>query len=386
MNPGISDNIYYPGTNDNSKIIKFDHRLHITDAGVKCEECHSTALKSVSSRDNLNPKHDNCSGCHDVKDDNNCSLCHFDKKKKIKQTDWNLNFSHKYHIETEKKECTSCHWGLDKVKYAKETPASFPMMENCFACHDNQKATNFCDACHTNLTKLTPFDHKKPNFLNEHTSNISGLTTEKKNCMMCHSDNFCQACHSAPGYEGNNTKVNFFAPYYTKENATRTDRTSLQKLTTIHNINQRYTHGLDARQKSFECKTCHDPVSFCSACHQNGGELVTGFKPQSHLQTNFTTIGVNTGGGLHSVLAKKDIESCQSCHETDGADPVCVTCHYDADGVRGSNPKTHESGFLKDEKGIWHETKGAVCYICHTDWNAKPEGRKGLNFCGYCHQ
>ena len=42
-------------------------------------------------------------------------------------------------------------------------------------------------------------------------------------------------------------------------------------------------------------------------------------------------------------------------------------------------------GFLSDEKGIWHNTPGAICYHCHTDANAKPNGKRGIGFCGYCH-
>ena len=368
---------------DNSKIIKFDHKLHVVDAGVKCEDCHTAAKNSVSSKDNLNPKKKDCEGCHDVKDTKQCNLCHYDKPyKKLKSSDHELNFSHKQHV-IQGKQCTDCHKGLDKVKFSKESAAGFPSMESCYSCHNNDKAPNNCESCHNNLTNLTPKDHLKSNFLNEHKTAFG--VSEKNNCMMCHSDNFCQACHSPLEHSGNNTKDNFFAPYYTKENGTRTDRGKLQKLTTAHELNYRFTHGLDANQKSFECKSCHDPVTFCSSCHQDGGELVTGISPKSHQQPNFTTFGVNTGGGLHSALAKKDIESCQSCHDVEGSDPACLKCHYDNDGVKGTNPKTHEKGFLSDEKGIWHETKGAVCYSCHTDANAKPDGISGVGFCGYCH-
>jgi hypothetical protein len=257
-------------------------------------------------------------------------------------------------------------------------------MDNCYSCHNTQKASNDCEACHSNTTKLYPKDHKQPNFLNEHKT-VTATNSSSAQCMMCHSDNFCQVCHSAPGYTGNNTKENFFAPYYTKEGGLRMDRAALQKLSAVHDINYRYNHGLDANQKSYECKTCHEPAQFCGSCHSDKGNIITGIMPQSHQQPNFITIGVNTGGGLHSELAKRDIEQCVSCHEVEGADPVCVRCHFDNDGVKGSNPRTHEAGFYKDEKGIWHETKGAVCYVCHTDWNAKPDGRKGVNFCGYCH-
>jgi len=68
-----------------------------------------------------------------------------------------------------------------------------------------------------------------------------------------------------------------------------------------------------------------------------------------------------------------------------GGDPTCITCHMDADGIRGTDPKTHPAGFMKNVEGPWHANPGAVCYDCHTDYNAHPGGVKGRNFCGYCH-
>lgn len=374
------------GDPDNSKIIKFDHKLHIKDVGIKCQECHVKVMESVSSKDNLNPKMVTCAGCHDIKVEQNCELCHFSKPyQKFQQKKWHLNFSHKLHLTDVKLECSYCHQGLDGVKYSKEAANRFPKMETCFQCHDKQNAATNCENCHTRLTNLFPPDHRQPNFLNEHQIMTDFTGNTNNNCMMCHSDNFCQVCHSPVDYSGQNMKTDFFAPYYTKEGAMRMDRSALQKLTSAHNLNYKYTHGLDANNKSYECKTCHDPVSFCASCHQNGGDLVTGFVPQSHQQPNFTTIGVNTGGGLHSKLAKQDLEQCASCHEVEGRDPVCVKCHFDNDGIKGTHPRTHEPGFLSDEKGIWHKTEGAVCYVCHTDPNARPNGIKGVKFCGYCH-
>lgn len=309
---------------DNSKIIKFDHKLHITDLSVKCQDCHTKALTSVSSKDNLNPKEKDCASCHDVKDKKQCNLCHYDGVyKKLKSSDREINFSHKDH--TKNKQCTDCHKGLEKVKYARESKEAFPNMESCYSCHNNQTATNNCESCHKNLTNLTPKDHLKTNFLNEHTT-VAGVSS-KNNCMMCHSDNFCQTCHNPLNYNGDNTRDNFYAPYYTKDNATRTDRGKLQNLTTAHNLNYKFTHGLDANQKSFECNTCHSPVEFCASCHQNGGNQITGIAPESHRQPNFVTISSSTGGGLHSQLARRDIESCQSCHDVEGKDPVCAQCH-----------------------------------------------------------
>ena len=64
---------------------------------------------------------------------------------------------------------------------------------------------------------------------------------------------------------------------------------------------------------------------------------------------DFTTIGVGTGGGEHATLARRDIERCISCHDVQGADPTCITCHLDSDGIKGTNPKTHPAGFMKGE-------------------------------------
>jgi hypothetical protein len=368
---------------DNSKIIKFNHQLHVGEVGVKCEDCHTKVTSSISAKQNLNPLKKDCATCHDVNDQKECTLCHYENSYgKLRATDRELIFSHKLH--TEKKKCIECHAGLDKVKFSKEAASVIPPMESCYTCHNDGTAMNECSACHTNLTERIPENHKSPNFLNQHTT-VAGVSSTNANCMMCHTENFCQVCHSSKKYSGKNSPGDFFAPYYTKDGARRIDRENLQKLTTAHNINYRYTHGIDADQKSFECKTCHDPVEFCASCHQNGGEVPTGILPTSHTQNNFVTLGVNSGGGLHADLAKKDIESCQNCHDAQGADPACIKCHVDNDGVKGTNPRTHENGFLSDENGDWHSNPGSVCFLCHTDPNASPSGTSGRGFCGYCH-
>ena len=321
---------------DNSQLIKFNHKLHSVDAAIKCEDCHTKATTSTSSKDNLNPKKKDCESCHDVKNTKECNLCHYDNVyKKLRSSDREIIFSHKEHVGNQK--CTDCHKGLDAVKFSKESEGGFPNMESCYKCHDNKTASSDCENCHNNLTNLTPKTHLKTNFLNEHTM-VAGVSS-KNNCMMCHSDNFCQACHSPLNYSGNNTKDNFYAPYYTKDNGTRTDRGDLQKLTTAHNLNYLYTHGLDANQKSFECNTCHSPVDFCASCHQNGGNTVTGIAPQSHQQPNFATMDASTGGGTHSQLARRDLESCQSCHDAPGQDPVCVQCHLNNNVINGKGIK-----------------------------------------------
>jgi hypothetical protein len=109
-----------------------------------------------------------------------------------------------------------------------------------------------------------------------------------------------------------------------------------------------------------------------------------GIVPASHLLPDFTTIGVGSGGGQHAILAKREIESCVSCHDIQGGDPTCIVCHLDSDGIRGTNPKTHSSNFMRDVDGDWHETKSSVCYNCHT--SAITATQQSDGFCNYCHQ
>ena len=94
---------------------------------------------------------------------------------------------------------------------------------------------------------------------------------------------------------------------------------------------------------------------------------------------------VSGQAGRHASLAKRDIESCVSCHDAQGNDPTCITCHVDPDGIRGTDARTHPAGYMKGERGPWHSNSGATCFNCHTDLNARPNGTKGRGFCGYCH-
>ena len=103
----------------------------------------------------------------------------------------------------------------------------------------------------------------------------------------------------------------------------------------------------------------------------------------SHIGPDFKTIGVGSGGGEHAILARRDLESCTACHDVQGADPSCITCHLDSDGIQGTNPKTHISNFLRNEEGDWHQDAGSICYNCHT--SATPQSPITSGFCNYCH-
>ncbi len=376
------------GTEENNKtnkdIIKFSHAVHFE--ATDCATCHVGVMESTTLNDRVFPNHDVCSTCHDVEEENSCTTCHYEDvmapliKKKSE-----LIFDHKYHVGEQKQECITCHKGLDEVAYSFESKAVNPPMASCYTCHnDNTIATiTNCESCHISTTNLVPQDHKQIGFFRSHKFNSMANNAQ---CEMCHDNNFCESCHvSTTMLTESNGATDFYTPYSPHNYV---DNTKQQQLSRVHDLNYRFTHGIDLKGKTTDCQTCHQTETFCAECHDSqGGDFASeGMVPASHRAPDFLTIGVGTGGGQHAILAKRDIERCASCHDVQGADANCILCHVDNDGVKGTNPKTHMRTFMSSsDNGDWHSDMNSVCYQCHTDANARPNGIKGIGFCGYCH-
>ncbi|MCF8239960.1 MAG: cytochrome C [Melioribacteraceae bacterium] len=369
---------------DNKSVIKFSHQLHaeITD----CESCHSSATEAVTLNDPLLPTMDDCAACHDVEDDENCSMCHYEENYEPFEQSVNqeIYFDHSFHTGDQDMECTDCHQGMEEVDYGYESFGANPSMETCSTCHNNKSVASMnCESCHVSTVGLVPSDHRTARFFENHKFSSQEIDA---NCYMCHDDSFCEDCHVATtAMTETNTKTDFYTPYSPHNYI---DNTVKQQINRVHEFNYRFTHGIDAKEGATECQTCHEVQTFCAECHNvMGGDFaIGGFVPYSHTVDDFVSIGVGTGGGEHALLAKREIESCAACHDTQGADPNCILCHVDPDGIEGTNPKTHLTNFKHNfDDGDWHSDFNSVCYNCHTDANARPDGQRGMLFCGYCH-
>lgn len=379
---GLSAFLSSPGTEGqgHDKLIKFSHKFHsdITD----CASCHTKVASSTSLKDNLLPTMDDCAQCHDVESEDNCNTCHFDGVyEPLQQKRSGIIFNHSFHVEKQKVECTTCHKGINEVEYAFQAEQPYPQMNDCWSCHGATKiAPSACEACHISTADLIPQSHKSVDFIHKHKFAAREFGAD---CVMCHDNNSCEECHvGTTMLTEKNTGNDFYQPYVPDNFV---DGAKKQQITRVHQLDYRFTHGIDAKGKTAECQTCHSIDTFCSECHQSENQdfALTGIVPASHLKSNFKTIGVGTGGGEHAVLARRDIESCMACHDVQGADPTCITCHIDNDGIKGTNPKTHPSGFMRDTHGDWHENSGSVCFNCHV--GASPSTPAGVGFCGYCH-
>ncbi|MEW6509641.1 MAG: cytochrome c3 family protein [Bacteroidota bacterium] len=372
----------WPENND-ATTIKFSHKFHLTEAGVACTDCHPTGKSSTNAADNLRSTHDNCVSCHEEQINNTCAYCHKDPDniQAAPAPERTLLFSHAQHAAMKDVECATCHAGLDTVEYA--GPANMPGMATCTTCHNNVTATNACESCHTSFTNLIPANHLAADFKKEHRQ-MTRLGELEVSCATCHSQNFCAECHGATPLVQLGQSALMADP--SPRVAPGSDSPRAMELQMVHSMNYRFTHGIDAKAKSADCYTCHSSRDFCAKCHAEGDNLAPGERPAWHLGAGFATLGVGSGGGRHAEFARRDIESCMSCHDVRGGDPVCITCHTDADGIRGTDPRTHPGGFMKEEEeGAWHHDAGASCYTCHTDMNASPNGTPGRGFCGYCH-
>ncbi len=357
--------------------LKFSHKYHQQELGTTCDACHKTAATSELASDKLLPGHDGCADCHSVDDEEQCTTCHFDDAKTrvaLQPTDRELVFSHKFHLEQAGMTCETCHKNLNEVEFA--NAESMPTMADCNACHNNQKATLECVSCHTSTLTLRPADHSA-DFLVTH-KNMARIDHE--DCAVCHSNNDCSECHEGASllFTTSGTAVDVQSPKYATTMGTRG-----LVLPRVHELNFRFTHPLQATGRASECAVCHEARSFCQDCHESEGVDVAA-KPLWHGGPDWGALAgvVGSGGGRHAELAKRDIESCAGCHSTEGDDPTCLLCHTDFDGIKGTNPKTHESGFANrfDAGSNFHDDASALCYSCHTNTN-----QFGNGFCGYCH-
>lgn len=318
--------------------VTFSHATHKDQ--VECATCHPAAESELAT-DNLLPKPSMCIDCHDEADvrgywslDESVDLATYVRPVK----DERLLFSHKNHTGALEMGCVECHVGIEE-----DVAEAVPSMSLCARCHNNAdatapivasaakyprviSATNQCEACHTTLAGLHPKNHRVPNFMQEHGKFAMNGEADR-DCAVCHSQSFCQECHTptnvAPGETTND--VMFIDGWPRGEKIDDARVLTVQK---AHPLGYSYTHGFDARAKSTRCETCHEQESFCAPCHETGFDAAgVRIVPQSHQLAGFVLVGGGAANNRHGKLAVMDLESCVTCHNVEGGDPVCAACH-----------------------------------------------------------
>ena len=294
------------GSDHQPKRVKFSHQFHVKEAGIACTDCHTSAANSTLASDNLFATMEACRNCHEDQMKNNCTYCHTSADTTTYTASPNpkreLIFSHKFHTEEQKVDCETCHKKLDDANAL--TGTLVPEMATCVTCHNDVKASNACEKCHTNFASLRPKDHNRSDFVHEHKQ-LARIDDAK--CGTCHTQESCAECHDG----GELMKVNVPGTDLVSPHSPRlmaNDRGQGMGLTKVHDLNFRYTHGIEAKGKITECQTCHSDETFCTTCHiADGNGNQESFKPKSHSEAGFVILGVGSGGGQHAKLARRDI-------------------------------------------------------------------------------
>lgn len=138
-----------------------------------------------------------------------------------------LNGTEEIDLEFNGQHCVYCHLN---VVHADKKEDRRPQMEFCMGnCHNGRKATDACDACHTD--KPLPPSHKAADWYDIH-----GKMAEKEDCRKCHAytENYCQECH--------------------------------KKRPKSHDKAWKSTHKYKAKTDRQNCYACHKD-EYCLNCH-----------------------------------------------------------------------------------------------------------------------
>lgn len=337
--------------------IPFDHKKHVEEVGAACLDCHKEASSATTSVTMLLPKIDDCYGCHEQSEMK--WTVPADGSSPWPTPKRELTFDHAKHMSMGM-ECATCHAGVEKTTKAPSN--ALPPMSLCIDCHGEREVSVDCNVCHTQVELLRPKDHVADWVLDHSIT----ARSDARSCETCHRESYCSECHEGAALglaivNKADAPVDRIGPM-----ASAHDSNDLLILQRAHDLNYRWTHGSDVRAKTLDCAVCHEPQTFCNACH-NPENDASRLRPVWHDLANFKF-------SMHADFARQDIEVCATCHEESGAEPTCMQCHR-------TTVSPHPDGFMRDVKGSWHDDRNAVCFACHENGTRSP----GVGFCGRCH-
>ena len=272
-----------------------------------------------------------------------CEECH-SKSEQVTRT-LGLKFSHQLH-RTAGIECAGCH-------SVESTLMKTPKMEDCTACHQERGISTRCDACHVTKANGTLRTHFATHVLKpsnrvipraEHHENFNsghGITArlEPALCRTCHEEDQCQKCHL-----------------------------NRSRMTGIHPGDYLRMHAVEARHRTLDCQSCHNPIQFCAQCHTQAGITISDGPrsfgrqgtPRRFHPPGFTGSDGATGRpGQHGLAARRNLQACVSCHVEDD----CVRCHS-AGAPASLRATPHPPGF---QCGRALDVNVSGCLKCHQD-------------------
>ncbi len=351
--------------------LRFSHAQHLAKK-IDCDFCHDEATKSHLASDNLIPKEDVCTTCHQIdrahpertEKVTPCASCHpgFAVGKEVARVEIpppNLHFDHQAHV-SRGVPCTRCHDMRDTVL---ATRAQLPKMELCLGCHNSGRrpldAPSRCATCHLNRSDGTietsfPSGILRPSgtlrgdahTLDFRTHHSAVAREDEKYCLNCHRQDYCQSCHNG-----------------------------VVKPFDFHGNDYISRHPVDARRNDPDCSSCHRAQSFCLACHERLGivdaRTAAGsvFAPNSARKFHpdgWADPSAARNPDHHAWQAQRNLKQCVSCHRQE----TCLECHATRDGAGATgkmNVNPHPPNWRgSDRCQALADRNVRVCLRCHT--------------------
>ena len=325
-----------------ASLLKFSHQKHAAEE-IDCGDCHEgiEESKGLASSRHI-PTKETCQGCHDeVEDKKACGKCHLgdDRKVSLRRPERKLRFSHAAHAGRDKAGCKGCH--ADAALSTVPGQNLVPDMASCAnRCHKADLEQQRCGKCHVDLERfpikpVAALGHSG-DFIKRH----GPLAKDPARCATCHDQTQCADCH------GRTAAMPLSIKFPERVDARF-----------IHRGDYVARHGRDAKRDTTTCRKCHG-APHCTSCHEDQGLSKTAgaaVKSATH-GPQWMTPGT---AGFHGRKARREINTCASCHDR-GTASNCVTCHKV--GALGGSP--HPRRFNWTNKAEACRSDG-MCAACH---------------------
>lgn len=137
--------------------IAFNHAVHLGEAALQCDACHTDAETSTYAG---LPGKEICLDCHDIDDEEDdpnpekaklFSFVDVDEDipwNRVALTKPDVFFSHRRHVASARLDCERCHPDEARLTSPPSTARLVMTMDDCIACHNENRASTDCLACH----------------------------------------------------------------------------------------------------------------------------------------------------------------------------------------------------------------------------------------------
>ena len=149
----VSGAVVRSGARATEQPIQFNHRIHVVDNEMSCNECHTYYEKEAFSG---LPSRETCEFCHEEPlGESEAEQRFVELLQSGAPLDWNqlflqpphVYYSHRRHVLVAEMECESCHGDIGQSE-APPTRVTQMTMDDCLICHETEHAEAECTTCH----------------------------------------------------------------------------------------------------------------------------------------------------------------------------------------------------------------------------------------------